>query len=370
MSEHVLVTGGAGFIGSHLVDSLVSDGHTVRVLDNMDEQVHGGKKPDYLNPGAEYIIGDVCEPDDVRASLGGVSVVFHFASAVGVGQSMYRIAHYVRSNSLGTAVLMDEIVNHETDVRKVIVASSMATYGEGAYSCEKCGTVRPPLRGEEQMRLRKWGPVCPSCGGACRPIPTSEDAHQRPNSVYALGKRDQEHMVLMLGRTYGFGATALRFFNVYGPRQSLSNPYTGVCAIFSSRIKNGNPVVIFEDGFQTRDFISVHDVVRANLLSMERPEANGKVFNVGSGTPVTIKEIATTLADLYGSDVRPRITEEFRKGDVRHCYADMSRIRSIGFEPSIGLADGLRDLVDWGSDVEANDGFDQAERELEEKGLI
>ena len=366
----VLVTGGAGFIGSHLVDALVRDGHQVRVLDNLEEQVHGGKPPTYLNDKAEYRWGDLRERHVTRESLRGIEVVFHEAAAVGVGQSMYQIEKYASSNVMGTATLLDIIVNDRVPIKKLIVASSMSLYGEGQYRCAACGPVFPSLRSEERLRARTWEMDCPTCHQEVRAEATREDKPLAPTSVYAVSKRDQEELVLSIGHGYRIPAVALRYFNVYGPRQSLSNPYTGVCAIFSARIKNGNPPLVFEDGLQSRDFVHVGDIVQANLLAMQKSEADGQVFNVGTGRAISILEIGRMLGRLYGSSVQPTMNQKFRTGDIRHCFADISKIKSrLGFQPSVTLEDGLRALVEWGKQVEAEDRVEQAAKELEARGL-
>jgi dTDP-L-rhamnose 4-epimerase len=367
----VLVTGGAGFIGSHLVDALIERGHDVTVFDNLDPQVHPeGRPPAHLNPEAEFLQGDVRDPEALRKAVGNAEILFHKASAVGVGQSQYRIAQYVTSNTGGTATLLDILVNHPNRVRKLIVAASMSSYGEGLYDCTQCGPCRPPLRAEEQMAQGDWEPRCPQCGIPVTPIPTPEEAALHCNSIYALTKKDQEEMCLLIGKTYGIPVVSLRYFNVYGPRQSLSNPYTGVAAIFMSRIKNDRPPVVYEDGLQTRDFVCVEDVVQANLLAMERDEADGQVFNVGTGRPLAIRTVAEILARAYGKSIRPDVTKKFRKGDVRHCYADNSRIRRLlGFTPGISFEQGIQSLIDWSQTVEAVDGFEKAKAELEAKGL-
>ncbi|MFA5358746.1 MAG: SDR family NAD(P)-dependent oxidoreductase [Patescibacteria group bacterium] len=365
----ILVTGGAGFIGSHLVDRLIEQGHEVRIFDNLTEQVHQGKIPEYLNPKAEFIKGDVLDRAALAAALAGIDVVFHFASAVGVGQSQYQIYHYVNTNVGGTANLLDIIVNDKLPIRKVIVAASMSSYGEGLYNCDKCGAVRPELR--SQVVDGDWEPRCPLCGGTVKPIPTNEKAVQYCNSIYALTKKAQEDMVTNIGRTYNIPTVALRFFNVYGPRQSLSNPYTGVAAIFMSRIKNGNSPVIYEDGLQTRDFVSVYDIADANIAAMNSASSDYEVFNVGSGTALPIKEVAEILAKLYGNDVKPEITSQFRKGDVRHCFADMTKAKEkLGWQPKISFEQGMADLIAWSRDAEAVDSLDKAIAEMKEKGLV
>ena len=365
----ILVTGGAGFIGSHLVDALVQKGHTVRVLDVLEPQVHGEKKPAYLNAKAEYLWGDVRDRRRLLQALEGIEGVFHEAAQVGVGQSMYEIERYMDHNVLGTAILLDVIVNERLRLKKLVVASSMSIYGEGSYSCAACGPVYPSIRAEEQLKEKRWEMSCPRCGKSASPAPTSEEKPLAPTSIYAVSKRDQEESVLAVGRAYGIPSVALRYFNVYGPRQALSNPYTGVCAIFSARIKNGNPPLLFEDGLQSRDFVHVTDVAQANLLALENPDANNQALNVGTGRPTTVLDIARTLAKLYGRSVEPQLAQKFRAGDIRHCTADISKIQALGFRPRVALEEGLRELVKWGQGVEAVDRVDRAARELEERGL-
>ncbi len=365
----ILVTGGAGFIGSHLVDELVHKGHGVRVLDLLEPQVHGGKKPSHLNPKAEYLWGDVRDRKLLRQALSGVEAVFHEAAQVGVGQSMYEIERYLSHNVLGTAVLLDTLVNDRISLKKLVVASSMSIYGEGAYRCAACGPVHPSLRPEVQLQRKRWEMICPLCGKSVPPVPTPEEKPLAPTSIYAISKRDQEESVLAVGRAYRIPAVALRYFNAFGPRQALSNPYTGVCAIFSSRIKNGNPPLIFEDGLQSRDFVHVSDIVQANLLALENPKADGQSLNVGTGHPTTVLEIARILTKLYGKKLEPERAQKFRAGDIRHCTADISRIRALGFKPRVALEQGLRELVQWGEGVEAVDRVAVAARELEDRGL-
>jgi len=365
----ILVTGGAGFIGSHLVDAL-AEKHEVVVLDSLEPQVHA-EKPDYLNPDAAYIFGDMRDEAALRKALEGVEVIFHEAAAVGVGQSMYEIRRYVEVNTMATAKLLDILVNEENEVKKLIVASSMSIYGEGAYECENCGEVYPKLRGEEQLKRREWELRCPNCGEIVKPILTSEEKPLHPTSIYAITKRDQEEMCLTVGRAYGIPTVALRYFNVYGPRQSLNNPYTGVCAIFSARIKNGKPPLIFEDGLQTRDFVSVHDIVQANILAMEKNSANYEALNVGSGNTVSILRVAEVLIKLYNRNLKPEVTNKYRAGDIRHCFADISKIKSkLGYEPKISFEEGMGELVAWGAKVEAKDRFDEAYKELLSRRLV
>lgn len=372
MPLKVLITGGAGFVGSHLADALVERGYNVFLFDNLDPQVHGKEQdvPKYLNSKATFIKGDMRNRTQLKKALDGVDAVFHHAAAVGVGQSMYQIRRYVDVNDLGTANLLDILANNKHSVRKLIVASSMSIYGEGAYECPDCGAVYPQLRSEEQLSLGDWEMACPVCRQEATPIATSEDKPLSPRSIYAITKKNQEDMCLMIGKVYNIPTVGLRYFNIYGPRQSLSNPYTGVCAIFSSRTKNSQPLLVYEDGLQTRDFVHVKDVVRATLLALDKSEADHQVFNVGTGRAVSILEIANTLVDLYKSNVKPQIVNKFRVGDIRHCYADISKIQSLGFKPRIALEEGMKDLVEWGMQAEAEDKAELAQTELSERGLI
>ncbi|QIQ76554.1 SDR family NAD(P)-dependent oxidoreductase [Halogeometricum borinquense] len=359
---NVLVTGGAGFIGSHIVDELVSEGYDVTVVDNLTEQVHDGE-PEYLSDEAEYVWGDVRDRELMTELLEDADVLNHQASAVGVGQSMYEIEKYVEVNTLATARILDIIANENIDLEKVVVASSMSI-GEGAYHCPEEDTLHyPPLRGEGQMKEGQWEHLCPECGTELEPIATPESKPRESTSVYAISKKDQEELTLSVCRAYGIPAVALRYFNIYGSRQSLDNPYTGVCAIFSSRIKNDNPPLIFEDGDQTRDFIHVSDVARANKLAMESDASNVAV-NIGSGNPKTIRGIAQTLIELYGKEdeLEPEIADDFRQGDIRHCFADTElAAEELGFEPSVTFEEGMRELVEWGREQDAQDNFEEAQ---------
>jgi len=367
----ILVTGGAGFIGSHLVDALLGRGHAVRVLDSLEPQVHGTaqRRPDTLSPAAELCVGDVRDRGAVRAALEGVEAVFHQAAAVGVAQSMYEIERYVSANALGAAVLLEELVERRARLRRVVVASSMSLYGEGAYRDADGIPAHPPLRPTAQLEARRWEPE-DALGRPLRPAPTPESKPLAPTSIYAITKRDHEEMFLAIGAAYGIPTVALRYFNVYGTRQALSNPYTGVMAIFSARLLNGRAPVLFEDGLQTRDFVHVSDVVAANLLALERDAAVGGVFNVGTGRATSIAAVAESLGRELGAGVGPEVTGRFRAGDVRHCSADITAIaRELGFEPRIRLEQGIRELLTWLRSQAAVDRIDEARKELESRGL-
>jgi len=369
----VLVTGGAGFLGSHLVDRLVEIGHDVSIFDNLDPQVHpGGKKPAYLNKNANFIKGDVQDREAFKNAIGDNEIIFHKAAAVGVGQSQYMVDYYCSVNIMGTSHLLDILANEKHSVKKVIVASSMSSYGEGSNSCKKCGVVRPNLRPLEQMEKGDWDNYCPGCGSAVTPVGITEDAELFCNSIYAITKKNQEEMVLNIGKTYDIPSVALRYFNIYGTRQSLSNPYTGVAAIFMSRIKNGHRPVIYEDGLQSRDFVSVFDIVNANILAMEKESANYQSINIGTGIATSIKSIAQVLAEVYGrSDIKPEVLGKYRKGDIRHCFADISKAKNLlGYEPKLSFKEGMEQLVKWAESADADDKFETATQELRDKGII
>jgi dTDP-L-rhamnose 4-epimerase len=368
--KRILITGGAGFIGSHVADELLERGYRVRALDCLAEQVHGaaGERPDYLSGQVELIRGDVRDRELTRRALIDVDAVIHFAAAVGVGQSMYEIAHYTAVNNLGTAVLLEALI--EKPVERLLVASSMSIYGEGLYRTAEGETAAAVERSLEQLQGGSWEPRSPS-GQELTPQPTPEWKQPSLSSVYALGKYDQERLCLMTGRAYGIPAVALRFFNVYGPRQALSNPYTGVLAIFAARLMNGNAPLIFEDGMQRRDFVNVHDVARACRLALEVEEAAGGVFNVGSGRAFTVREVAQALGAALGKErIEPEITGKYRMGDIRHCFADISLARKVlGYEPRVEFEAGLRELCGWLAGQVAHDRVAQMRAELEARGL-
>ncbi|MEJ2598006.1 MAG: NAD-dependent epimerase/dehydratase family protein [Anaerolineales bacterium] len=327
----ILVTGGAGFIGSHLVSTLAENGHQVRVLDALVEQVHGknGAQKLHLPESVEFVRGDVRNIETWRESLRGCQAVYHLAAEVGVGQSMYEIVKYMSANTMGTSNLLQLLTSERGEVQKLVVASSMSIYGEGAYECTHCGAVVPEVRSTQQLQQRQWELSCPSCGQALVPIPTSEEKPLQPTSVYAISKRDQEELCLSVGRAYDIPSVALRFFNVFGPGQAMSNPYTGVVAIFGSRLLNHKAPLIFEDGLQSRDFVHVSDIVQALLLALECETADYQAFNIGSGQPRTVNEVAQALAKALEVDITPQIVGQYREGDIRHCFADISKAREL-----------------------------------------
>jgi dTDP-L-rhamnose 4-epimerase len=369
MKPLVLVTGGAGFIGSHVADDLLAAGYGVRALDNLADQVHGesGTRPGYLPADVELVVGDIRDPEVVRRSLEGVDSVLHLAAAVGVGQSMYEVAHYTAVNNTGTAVLLEALL--DKPVRKLIVASSMSIYGEGLYQ-RRDGSISPAgTRSLEQLRRGEWE-LRGNAGEPLAPLATPEWKPPALESVYALSKYDQERLCLMIGRAYGIPTVALRLFNVYGTRQALSNPYTGVLAIFAARLLNERPPMIFEDGLQRRDFVSVRDVAHAFRLALEA-DVQDEVLNIGSGEHYTVLEIAQRLAEVTGREyVKPEVTGRYRVGDIRHCFADISRARAVvGYSPSVKFDDGLAELAEWLAMQTAEDRVDQASAELAARGL-
>lgn len=369
----ILITGGAGFIGSHLADELLENGYRVRVLDSLDPQVHGETQgpPDYLSAEVEFIRGDVRDRDVLTEVLKGVSGVIHLAAAVGVGQSMYEIAHYTSVNDLGTAILLEVLASQP--VEKVVVASSMSVYGEGLYRDAAGQTVAVDERKRAQLAQADWE-IRGEDGKELMPVPTPESKVPEASSIYALSKFVQERQCLIWGEAYQVPTTALRFFNAYGPRQALSNPYTGVLAIFASRYLSGKRPLVYEDGFQQRDFVNVHDVAQACRLALESPRSGGEVFNIGSGQPVTIREIADEMAGVLNCEhLEPEIIGKYRVGDIRHCFADISKAqRLLGYEPSVSFPSGLSELAEWLVQQEGVDagGVQLAKDELVKRGLV
>jgi dTDP-L-rhamnose 4-epimerase len=368
--EQILVTGGAGFIGSHLADELLEKGYRVRVLDNLACQVHGpeGRKPKYLNGDVELVVEDIRNPEAVRKALRGVDAVVHFVAVVGVGQSMYELAHYTSVNNYGTAVLLEALI--ERPVERLMVASSMSIYGEGLYRGPDGAVHSHVERSLDQLKRSEWELRGPA-GEPLEPVATPEWKTPSLESLYALSKYDQERMCLMIGRAYGIPTVAMRFFNAYGPNQALSNPYTGVLAIFASRLLNNKAPTIFEDGRQLRDFVSVYDVARACRLALETPEAGGHVFNVGSGEQCRVSEVARKIAHVLGKRIEPEIAGKYRVGDIRHCFPDISLAeRVLGYKPAVALEDGLVDLAAWLEGQIAHDRFSEMQEDLASRGLV
>lgn len=370
MPKQVLITGGAGFIGSHVADELLRHGYRVRALDSMEAQVHGERtdRPEYLDPDVELIVGDIRDRQALRQALKGVDAVYHFAAIVGVGQSMYDIARYVSVNTHGTAILLEELVSNP--VERLIVASSMSVYGEGTYIDSRGRERNDIVRKVEEPVTGQWDPLDEQ-GIPLTPVPTPEHKCASLHSIYAQTKYDQEQMALMAGKAYKIPTVALRFFNAYGPRQALSNPYTGVLAIFASRLLNGKPPLIFEDGRQHRNFVHVSDISNACRLALEKDSTIGKVFNISSDDVVTVAEVAGLIARALGRPgISPEITGRYRIGDVRHCFADITQAqRLLGYEPKVNLEDGLAEVAEWVRRQTAADRVEDACAELVERGL-
>ena len=362
----ILITGGAGFIGAHLANTLTERGYTVRVLDSLNTQVHGASAewPAYLHQDVERHQADVRDRDGLRKALVGITHVYHLAAAVGVGQSMYEIEHYTDVNNRGTAILLEELMKQP--VQRLVVASSMSVYGEGMYRAGR--TIREPQpRSREQLSRAEWD--LRDGADVLEPMPTPETKHAAPSSVYALSKLDQEQLCLMFGAAYRIPTVALRFFNVYGPHQSLSNPYTGVLAIFASRILNGNAPLIFEDGLQQRDFVSVWDIAQACRLALTT-DATGEVFNIGSGEPRSVLDVAHSIIGALNASCEPVVTGKYRIGDIRHCFADNDKARRLlKYEPSVKFDEGLVEFAEWLAQTSATDNFLHAASELDRRGL-
>jgi dTDP-L-rhamnose 4-epimerase len=366
----ILITGGAGFIGSHLCDELLEKGYKIRILDNLNKQVHGENaiRPEYLSPEIDLVTGDIRNRQLVGKLVKEADAIFHFASLVGVGQSMYQLEEYTDVNVCGTANLLEAVIAHP--VQKLVVASSMSIYGEGMYKNKRGDQVQGTERQLPQLKKKVWE-LLDQSGEVLSPLPTPESKTPTLASVYALTKYDQERLCLMIGSAYKIPVCALRFFNVYGTRQALSNPYTGVMAIFSSRLLNNKPPRIFEDGEQQRDFIHVSDLSKACRLALESAHSTGEVFNIGSGKAYTVRSLATLLATIMGkSHISPEITGEYRVGDIRHCFADITKAKNmLGFQPKVTIEAGIKELVDWLENQLAIDHVDQAANELKTRGL-
>ena len=368
MQKHALVTGGAGLIGSHVTDLLVREGWKVRVLDNLEPNTHKRGKPSWINPGAEFIEGDIRDRSTITAALDRVDVVFHQAA---YGGYMPEISKYVHVNSLGTAQMLEVIRETNLPIKKIVVASSQAVYSEGAGSCPKHGLVFPTVRPVEQLRKGDWQVHCPICGAITKSAPTPENAPVGGETVYGLTKVDQEKLVLLWGKQVGTPTVALRYSCTYGPRQSIFNPYTGVIAIFCTRLLNNLPPVLYEDGEQTRDFSFVEDIARANLLTAETDKLDGQPINVGSGEGTPIRKVAQILSELLKIDIAPVTRGEFRPGEMRHLTSDTRKIRAAGYKPQVNVEAGIQRYIDWiRSQSDIRDYFSEAEQVLRSKGIV
>jgi dTDP-L-rhamnose 4-epimerase len=366
--KRALVTGGAGLIGSHVTDLLLAEDWKVRVLDNLEPNTHKRGKPAWINPAAEFIEGDLRDRDTITAALDKIDTVFHQAA---YGGYMPEIAKYVHVNSLGTAQMLEVIREKKLPIKKFVVASSQAVYSEGAAECPEHGLVFPPVRPIEQLRRGDWQVHCPICGASTKSVPTPENAPVGGETVYGLTKVDQERLVLLWGKQIGIPSVALRYSCTYGPRQSIFNPYTGVIAIFCTRLLNNLPPVLYEDGEQTRDFSFVEDIARANLLAAETDKLDGLPVNVGSGRGVSIREIAETISNALEVDIAPKVNGEFRPGEMRHLTSDTTLARSAGYKPTVDLSEGIACYIDWiRTQSDIRDYFSEANEILKNKGIV
>lgn len=373
-SKKILITGGAGFIGSNLASKLIEKGHQVTVLDNLSEQIHGKKAEllknfrDQLN----FIQGDVRNAKDWKKALQSQEIVVHLAAETGTGQSMYEVQKYTDVNVNGTAIFLDYLVNSPHSIKKVIIASSRAIYGEGKYECKIHGIIYPEERKESDLHNGDFEPKCSVCNEDLKVLPTDENAKIHPSSIYGITKQNQEQMVLNVCRSIGIPAVVFRYQNVYGPGQSLKNPYTGILSIFSTQIKNGNDLNIFEDGLESRDFVFIDDVVNATILGIEKKEANFEIFNVGNGKGTSVLEVAESLKKYYKSDIEIKVTGSYRVGDIRHNVADLSKIEStLGFHPKFDFQNGVVQFANWVNQQKIQeDHFAKSIEELKDKGLF
>ncbi|MHA1339514.1 MAG: NAD-dependent epimerase/dehydratase family protein [Promethearchaeota archaeon] len=382
MTSKFLITGGAGFIGSYIVEKLLNKGNEVVIYDKLVEENYGDhpKIPIYLpleNKDLKFIRADINEKTKLENAIKEADVLIHLASKLGIGKSMYQIEDFIRDNTLGTATLLDILINKEHSVKKLIIASSNSIYGEGFVECENCGIFKPQMRMKNQLQKKQWNIICPKCGGTTKPVPTPENSKLDCTSIYAYSKLHQEQLSMFIGKTYGINTTALRLFNVIGPRQSLSNPYTGVCAIFVTSLLCGNPPTVYEDGLQTRDFINVNDIAEAFILVIENPNSRNEIFNVGTGHPTTVLKLAETLSELINPQIKPKILQLGRVGDVRNCIANISKIKNkLGFTPKYNFDDSIRQVLTYIKNLDKkiirqmNDKTKKALEELIEKKVV
>lgn len=374
---NILITGGSGFIGSNLALSLIEQGHAVTILDNLSPQIHG-ENPEETSPlyrsikdTANVILGSVTDVAAWEAVLPGQDAIVHLAAETGTGQSMYEIKRYVDVNIGGTGLMLDLLANGNYQVKKVVVASSRSIYGEGKYRSSALGIVYPGARMDADMQAGRFEPLCPQTGEPLTLLATDEDSKIHPSSVYGITKQNQEQMVMTVCASLGIGATALRYQNVYGPGQSLSNPYTGILSIFSTRIKNGNGLSIFEDGKESRDFVFIDDIVAATTLALTKDEANGEVFGIGAGIATDVLTVAQTLVEKYGIEVPIKVTGAYRLGDIRHNYADLSKAgRLLGFAPTVSFSEGIGRFTAWVNEQAVqNDTYESSIEEMKKRGL-
>ena len=373
-SMKVLITGGLGFIGSRLARVLLQDGHNVRIIDCLLAQVHGNAAAvdQELASACDVRVEDIRNRDSVRKALSDVDAVVHLAAETGPAQSMYEIVRYTDTNVVGTSILLEEIIRCRKKIRRLVVASSRSVYGEGKYLCIECGPVFPDARSDERLRAGKWEPVCPACSSSVSLVATDEESLPKPTSIYAANKLSQEQMCLITGRAYNLPTAALRYQNVYGPGQSLQNPYIGVLAIFSSQIKSAQSIELYEDGAESRDFVNINDAVQATKLALECPLAGAEVFNVGSGQPTSLRDVARKLTTVMEATVPIRVTGRYRVGDIRHCYADLKKSAFLlGYAPKIDLESGLRSLSEWTENQKSfSSELHRATDELKNMGLF
>ena len=371
--KNILITGGAGFIGSNLALKLIEKGYKVTVLDNLSPQIHTSNSPlyDSIKDKVRFIKGTVLSYDDWKNALEEIDVVVHLAAETGTGQSMYEIEKYTDVNIKGTSIFLDILANEKHSVKKMIVASSRAIYGEGKYECSSCGIVYPNERKDEDMSKGDFTVKCPTCNANAKLLATDENSKIHPSSIYGITKQVQEQMFMVMGKTLNIPALAFRYQNVYGAGQSLSNPYTGILSIFSTRIKNGNDINIFEDGKESRDFVYIDDVVDATILGIEKDEANYEVFNVGLGLAIDVNKVASTLVKEYKSNSKISISGNYRLGDIKDNYADLTKIQTkLGFKPKVDFEEGIKRFTKWVNAQEVvEDQYEKSINEMKEKGL-
>ena len=373
--KNILITGGAGFIGSRLCEKLFDQGNNVTVLDNLSEQIHGNGESFLFNKIKDkctFIKGDVRDKNDWAHAIKNQEIIIHLAAETGTGQSMYEVEKYTNVNVIGTSHMLEILANSNHNVKKIIVASSRSIYGEGKYNCKTHGVQYPSKRKEEDMKKGEFNPKCSMCNSSLNVLPTDEQSKIHPSSIYGINKQQQEQMVMLMGESLSIPSVAFRYQNVYGPGQSLSNPYTGILSIFSTRILNGNDLDIYEDGEETRDFVYIEDAVDATILGIEKEEANGNIFNVGSGVSTRVLDVANTLKRLYNSEINITISGKFRLGDIRHNFADLSKSKDIlGFTPKYNFERGITEFVNWVKTQEVmEDKYEKSIQQLKNKGLI